>query len=110
MQQLRQTRGRGEGVQLVVSDTWEKHTKLIARPSLIRVAFRRSGYHIEGRGHYTIPFLTAFWYRVFVMSFVIIIAIFIFCLDVSLAKQDVALYGTPVRLMGASVCGSYVRG
>jgi len=100
MQQVRQTRGKGEGVLLIVSDTWNKHTKLIARPSLIRMAFRRSWYHIEGRGRHTIPFIpTAFWYHIFVISFVIIIAILIFRLDVNLAKEDVALYGTLVSVM-----------
>ena len=65
------------------------------------MAFRRSWYHIEGRGHHFF-FLAAFWYRIFVILFVIIIAIFIFCLDVCIAKQDVALDGTPLVIMGAS--------
>jgi len=74
------------------------------------VAFRRSWYHIEGRGHHVVPFfLTAFWYRIIVISFVTIITIFILCLDVNIAKEDVALYGTPLSIMGANACGSHVR-
>jgi len=110
MQQVRQTRGKGEGIQLAATDTWKKHSELIARPSLIRMAFRRSWYHIEGRRHHTTPFLAAFWYRIFVILFVIVIAILIFRLDVSLAEENVALYGTLVSMMGASACGSHVRG
>ena len=98
-------------MQLAVNDTWKKHIKLIAWPSLIRMAFCRSWCHIEGRGRRIVPFLlTAFWYRIVMILFVIIIAILVFRLDVSLAKEDVALYGTPVRIMGATACGSYVRG
>jgi hypothetical protein len=76
------------------------------------MAFRRSWYHIEGRGrHAIIPlFHTAFWYRVVVILFVIFIAILVFCLDVGLTEEDVALCGTPVSMMGASVCGSHLRG
>lgn len=75
------------------------------------MAFRRSWYHIEGRGCHAIPlFHTAFWYRVVVILFVIIIAILVFCLDVCLAEEDVALHGTLVSMMGASVCTSHVRG
>ena len=88
-----------------------KHAELIAQPSLIRVAFRRSWYHIEGRGHHTTPlFLTAFWYRVFVIPLVIIIAILVFSLDVNLAEENMALHGTLVSNMGASVCGPYAHG
>ena len=71
------------------------------------MAFRRSWYHIEGRGHHASPFLiTAFWYYILVISFVIIIAI---RLDVSLAKENVALRETLVSIMGASACASDVR-
>lgn len=55
------------------------------------MAFRGGWYHIEGRGHHILPFLTAFWYPVVIILFVIIIAVLIFRLDVSLAKEDVAL-------------------
>jgi len=75
------------------------------------MAFRRSWYHIEGRGHHATPlFLTAFWYCVFVIPFVIIIAILILRLDVNLAEENMALCGTPVSIMGASMCGPYARG
>lgn len=94
-----------------MSDTWNKHTKLIAWPSLIRMAFRRSWYHIEGRGRHAFPLvLTAFWYHVFVISFVIIIAVLVFRLDVNLTEENMALYGTLVSVMGATACGSCVRG
>ena len=67
------------------------------------MAFGRSWYHIEGRGSHVIPdFHAAFWYRVVVILFVIIIPILVFCLDVALAKEDVALCGTLVNMMGAS--------
>lgn len=88
-------------MRLVLSDTWRKHTRLIARPSLIRMAFRGGWYHIEGRSRHIAPFLAAFWYNIFVISFVIIIAILVFCLDVNIAKEDVALCGTPLSIMGA---------
>ena len=75
------------------------------------MAFRRSWYHIEGRSHHATPlFLTAFWYRTFVIMLVIIIAILIFCLDVNLAEENMALCGTLVSIMGASICGPYARG
>jgi hypothetical protein len=75
------------------------------------MAFRRSWYHIEGRGHHIVPFsLTAFWYHIFVIPFVIIITILVFCLDVNLAKEDVALCEALVSIMGASACGLHVRG
>lgn len=68
------------------------------------MAFRRSWYHIEGRGHCPVhSFLTAFWYRVFVILLVITIAALIFCLDICLAKEHVALCETLVSMMGASL-------
>ena len=88
-------------MRFVVSNTWKKHIKLIARPSLIRVAFRGGWYHIEGRGRHFVTFLTAFWYSIVVISFVIIIAILIFRLDVSIAKENVVLCMTPLSIMGA---------
>jgi len=75
------------------------------------MAFRRSWYHIEGRGHHATPlFLTAFWYRIFAILLVIIIAILILRLDVNLAEENMALCGTLVSIMGASVCRPYARG
>ena len=75
------------------------------------MAFRRSWYHIEGRSHHVTPlFLTAFWYRVFVILFVIIIAILVFHLDVNLAEENMTLRGTLVSMMGASMCRPYSRG
>jgi hypothetical protein len=97
-------------MRFVVSNTWREHTRLIARPSLIRVAFRGGWYHIEGRGRHIVTFLTALWYSIFIILFVIIITVLVFCLDVSIAKEDVALRGTPLSIMGAYSCGSYVRG
>jgi hypothetical protein len=89
----------------VVSDTRKKHTGLIAPTSLISMALRGSWYHIEGRGrHITTFFHAAFWYRIVVILFVIIITILVFCLDVNLTKENVALYGTLVSMMGASWC------
>jgi len=71
----------------------------------------RSWYHVKGRGHHATPlFLTAFWYRIFVILLVIVIAILVFRLDVSLAEENMALCGTPVSIMGASTCGPYARG
>jgi nitrate/nitrite transporter NarK len=75
------------------------------------MALSRSWYQIEGRGRHIITFFhAAFGYRIVIILSVIIIAILVFCLDVSLAKEDVALCGTLVSMMGASVCGSHVRG
>ena len=75
------------------------------------MAFRGSWYQIKGRGRHVIPFfLTAFWYRVPVILFVIIITILIFGLDVCLAEENVILCKTLVSVMGASACGSHVRG
>ena len=71
----------------MASDTRKKHAKLIAGPSLVRMAFRRGWYQIEGRGRHTITlFHTAFWYRVIVILFVIIVTVLVFRLDVSLAE------------------------
>jgi hypothetical protein len=112
MQQVRQTRGKGEGIQsVVVSDMRKKRMRLVGQPSLVLVAFRRSWYHIEGRGSHTVPFFhAAFWYRIVVIMFVIIVAILIFRLDVSLTEENVVLYGTLVSMMGASACESHLRG
>ena len=100
MQQLRQTRGRGEAMRLAVSNTWKKHTKLIAQPSLIRMAFRGCWYHIEGRGRNIITFLTAFWYSIVVILFIIIIAVLVFRLDVDIAKENVTLCRAQLSIMG----------
>ena len=98
-------------IQFVVSDTREKHAKLVDRPSLVLMAFRRSWYQIEGRGRHTIPFFhTAFWNGIFVIIFVIFVTILIFRLDVSLTEENVALDGTLVSMMGASVSESHLRG
>jgi len=97
-------------MRLVVSDAWRKHTRLITRPSLIRMALGGGWYHIEGRSRHIVPFLTAFWYSIFVIFFVIIITILVFRLDVNIAKEDVELRDAVKYYGRAYACGSYVRG